>query len=109
MNKKLYNAMNWREIEGILYGDLAHPETILGAHTSGRKTIVQAYVPGAEKVELLTGGSTVLMEEMDSSFFAAFLETKGKPYDFRIFLKDGKVKTEYLNEKRVPAAELEDL
>ncbi len=26
-----------------------------------------------------------------------------------IFLKDGKVKTEYLNEKRVPAAELEDL
>ena len=90
MNKKLYNAMNWREIEGILYGDLAHPETILGAHTSGRKTIVQAYVPGAEKVELLTGGSTVLMEEMDSSFFAAFLEAKGKPYDFRIFLKGGK-------------------
>ena len=90
MNKKLYNAMNWREIEGILYGDLAHPETILGAHVSGRKMIVQAYAPGAEKVELLVGGNAVPMEEMDSAFFAAFLEEKGKPYDLRITLKDGK-------------------
>ena len=26
-----------------------------------------------------------------------------------IFLKDGLVKTEYMNEKRIPAADLEDL
>ncbi len=111
MNRKLYNAMNWREIEGILYGDSAHPETVLGAHAHGRKIIVQAYAPGADKVELISGEETVSMEEMDNSFYAAFLEKKDPDYRLRISLPGGEdleLRDPYSFALQLPEAFLKD-
>ncbi len=89
MNKRLYNAMNWREIEGILYGDLPHPEAVLGIHPHGKRFLVQAYVPGAKQLMLLQGESSFRMEEMDRGFFAAFLDKAKESYRYRITLEDG--------------------
>ncbi len=89
MNKRLYNAMNWREIEGVLYGDLPHPEKLLGVHPHGKRAIVQAYMPGAAQLVLLHEKGETPMEEMDTGFFAAFLEDAKADYRFRISMQSG--------------------
>ncbi|MBQ9437932.1 MAG: hypothetical protein IJU50_06330, partial [Lachnospiraceae bacterium] len=89
MNKKLYNAMNWRQIEAVLYGDLSHPEEVLGPHPYGKKTILQAYFPGAEKVSVLQGKNEVQMEEMDNSFYASFLDNPNISYQYKLNLGNG--------------------
>ena len=32
MDKKLYDLMDWAEIEAIVYSEHDHPETVLGVH-----------------------------------------------------------------------------
>ncbi len=84
MNKKLYNLMDWAAIEEIVYGECVRPSDILGAHTVGKSTLVQAFFPGAESVVIYlygedgTRGKTVKDEihmEMadEAGFFAALL------------------------------------
>ncbi len=89
MNKKLYNLMDWAEIEAIVYGECENPGEILGPHTVGKSTLVQAFFPDAKKVSLYIDGKEsqkgktvkeeVKMEKVDDAgFFAALLTGKDR-------------------------------
>ena len=89
MNKKLYNLMDWAGIEEIVYGEAAHPEKLLGAHTVGASTLVQAFFPGSKSVSLYIYGKDtekgrrfkeeVKMEQADEAgFYAVLLSGKNR-------------------------------
>ncbi len=89
MNKKLYNLMNWADIEEIVYGEAAHPERLLGSHNEGRNSLIQCFFPGASNVSLCitasdnSKGKTVKEEikmEMadENGYFAALIPGKNR-------------------------------
>ncbi|MBR1471122.1 MAG: 1,4-alpha-glucan branching enzyme [Lachnospiraceae bacterium] len=94
MNKKLYALMDWAKIEEIVYGECDRPCDFLGAHTAGRQTLIQAFLPGAESVSVYLDGaegakgrtvkSEIVMEKADEAgFFACVLPgTDQKKYRF---------------------------
>ena len=92
MTNKLYKLMNWPQIEEIIYSECDNPHALLGPHKSGMQTLIQAYFPGAEKVEIRwngvgTGaasetlwGKNLKMELADEDgYFAALVPAKGLP------------------------------
>lgn len=106
MNKKLYNLMDWAAIEEIVYGESVHPEEILGVHTRGKNSLVQAFFPGAEKVTLklaetksigLKDVKEVKMEEADEAgFFATLIPGTVKAgYTYQVSYPDKKKAVEY--------------
>ena len=40
MNKKLYDLMNWPEIEGVVYSDTKHPKKLLGGHMTSKGFLI---------------------------------------------------------------------
>lgn len=97
MNNKLYKLMNWPVIEEIIYSESDNPHGILGPHIVGNQTLVQAFFPGAQKVNLhiKDSGSVHKMEMADEDgFFAVLLAGKniGK-YNYEVFYKDNVSKT----------------
>lgn len=92
MNNKLYKLMNWPVIEEIIYSESDNPHGTLGPHIVGNQTLVQAFFPGAEKVNLHIKDTKVVhkMEMADEDgFFAVLLAGKniGK-YNYEVFYKD---------------------
>ncbi len=98
MRDKLYDLMNWREIEGILYADLDKPRTILGPSTTRNGIVIQTFAPDAVKVEVIFDESknVYLMQEMDDYFFAALLPKKETGlYQIKSYYVDDKVNLIY--------------
>lgn len=93
MTNKLYKLMNWPAIEEIIYSESDCPQKLLGAHSVGSQTLIQAYFPEAVKAELLfdNGHAAVGMELADEDgFFAALLPQKTVPrYSYRVTTKGG--------------------
>ncbi len=50
MDKKLYDLMNWPEIEGVVYSECDNPRDLLGGHVMGSGFVVQAYNPQAKQM-----------------------------------------------------------
>ena len=94
MNKKLYALMDWAKIEEVVYGECDRPCEFLGSHVVGRQTLVQAFLPGAESVDLYLEGADgakgrtvkaeVPMEKADEAgFFVCVLTgAEKKAYHF---------------------------
>ena len=78
MNKKLYELMNWPEIEGIVYSDTDHPKKMLGQHIVKGGVLVQSFHPGAVKAVLkMKDGTKHRMEQVDEEgFFAVLVNSK---------------------------------
>ncbi|MBQ9361140.1 MAG: 1,4-alpha-glucan branching enzyme [Lachnospiraceae bacterium] len=99
MTKKLYNLMDWAEIEAVTYAEEDHPKAVLGAHpVRGGQTLVTAYKPGATEVSVKVKGSrsAVKMELADEDgYFAALVKNK-EPFEYELEVKDkdGKTVTE---------------
>lgn len=95
MNNKLYKLMNWPAIEEIIYSEADNPHALLGPHTVGNNTLVQAYFPGAKKVILqkLDDMTEKEMETADEDGFFALLITGKKlgAYRYVVTLSDGNV------------------
>lgn len=96
MTKKQYAKMDWEAIESIVYSDNAHPFEVLAPQKSGKDTLIQAFLPFAEKVEVILEGkedSAVEMEQVDEEgFFAVFVPgTSKKSYCYKVTTKDGDV------------------
>ena len=53
MTDKLYELMNWPQIEEIIYSECDNPHELLGPHRVGNHTLVQAFFPQAEEVSLV--------------------------------------------------------
>ena len=93
MKAKLYDLMNWAQIEGIVYSEEDRPGTILGPHAVGNSTLYQAFFPDAKKVTLMLEDKEkrVAMELADEEgFFAATVAGKKVgPYSYEVVTKDG--------------------
>lgn len=93
MDKKLYDLMDWAEIEAIVYSEHDHPEQILGAHKVHSNVLIQAFLPDAESVLIKNDkdGKLYPMEEADEAgFFAALLpQRKVQFYELHAKYADG--------------------
>ena len=79
MDKKLYDLMDWAEIEAIVYSEHDHPEKILGPHKVRGGILIQAFLPGAKNVFVKhkRDGKLYQMELADEAgFFALLLSGK---------------------------------
>ena len=85
MNKKLYELMNWPEIEGIVYSDVAHPKKLLGQHAVKGGQLIQSFHPGAVNAYVVErGGSRHKMEQVDEEGFFAVLIPGKNPVDYTL-------------------------
>lgn len=94
MNSKNYNAMNWEEVESIIYADCSNPFSVLGVHKSGKNKLIQTFFADAESVEAVfecNGEAKNIKLEMvdESGFFAEFFSFDYSSYYFNV-KKDGK-------------------
>ncbi len=46
MSDKLYELMDWPEIEAVVYSEEYAPREILGPHVTGDGVLVQCFFPG---------------------------------------------------------------
>ena len=97
MTNKLYKLMNWPAIEEVIYSEASDPHAILGPHISGTGTLLQTFVPGAERVQVqfLADMSEIDMEMADEDgFFAIWLPKKRiGAYQYIITYPDGNMET----------------
>lgn len=76
MNEKLYDAMDWARIEGLVYSEEDNPHEFLGATKTEDGILVQAYIPTALSVTVkVTGSGNEYPMDMEDEcgFFAAML------------------------------------
>lgn len=94
MDKKLYDLMDWAEIETIVYSEHDHPESVLGPHKVRNGILIQAFLPNAKAVFVRNkkDGKLHQMEEADEAgFFAVLLSgRKIQPYDLLVKYSDGR-------------------
>lgn len=114
MDKKLYDLMDWAEIEAIVYSEHDHPETVLGAHKVKGGILVQAFFPGAKTVfvKRKKDGRLYQMEEADEAGFFAVLMPGRKIYSYELIVKseDGSesiYEDAYLYSVTIPQKELQ--
>lgn len=89
MNKKLYDAMDWARIEGLVYSEEDDPHSFLGAARTDDGILVQAYIPAAKAVtvRLTSSGDEYPMDlEDESGFFAICLPGRKIP-DYRLLVE----------------------
>ena len=50
MEEKLYDYMDWAEIEAVVYSEENHPRDILGPRVTEDGVLIQAFFPGATQI-----------------------------------------------------------
>ncbi len=99
MNKKLYDLMDWAEIETIVYSEHDHPEQVLGAHKVSGGILVQVFMPNVTSifVKSFEDGKLYRMSEADEAGFFSVLVPGKKIFPYVVIAKfsDGKEKTFY--------------
>ena len=82
MSDKLYELMDWPEIEAVVYSEEYAPREILGPHVTGDGVLVQCFFPGADKVTVKTtkdGKEYLMSKEDDAGYFAVLLNGRKIP------------------------------
>ena len=105
MNSKLYNLMNWPEIEGIVYSDTDSPQELLGGHLLKEGFLVQAFRPDACEMRVRLDGKdkTYIMEKVDEAGYFAALIPGRKKHTYTLISEDirGKIE-EYQDDYAFP-------
>ncbi|MGI5989554.1 MAG: GlgB N-terminal domain-containing protein [Lachnospiraceae bacterium] len=98
MDRKLYEMMNWPEIEAIAYAECQNPEKLLGGHKVRGGYLIQAFWPDAVTMSVKADGRITEMEKTDESgwFAALFPDKKEMKYTLIREDKNGK-QTEFLD------------
>ena len=92
MEKKLYDLMNWPEIEAIVYSECDNPHNLLGPHVTEDGVLIQAFFPDASAAVIKTGAKKSYPMELmdDAGYFAALLPLKTAPkYSILVTYQDG--------------------
>lgn len=91
MDEKLYDLCDWAEIEAVVYSEHDNPHSLLGAHVTDDGILINAFIPGAEKVTVLAKNKRFPMELADDAgFFAALIPGKKKvAYKLEVQYEDG--------------------
>lgn len=78
MDKKLYDLMNWPDIEGIIYSDGCNPKNLLGTHSVKGGILIQSFYPAAIGATVKAAdGKTYEMEMADEEgYFAVLIPVK---------------------------------
>lgn len=94
MEKKLYDLMNWPEIEGVIYSECVHPKAILGMHAAGGNMLIQTFNPFAKKAYILPkdGSAKIKMTVADEEGFFAALVPGRKKFAYSYIFEDEKGK-----------------
>ena len=82
MSDKLYDLMDWAEIEAVVYSEEDHPKRILGPRITDDGVLIQCFFPGAKKVDVKTLRDNRLYEmelEDEAGYFALLLRGKSIP------------------------------
>ena len=81
MADKLYDMMDWAEIEAVQYSEEKYPRNILGPRVTPEGILIQCFFPEEEKVSLRTLSDRKLhaMTEEDGGYFAILLPGKKIP------------------------------
>lgn len=94
MSELLYGMMNWPVIEGIEYTDIDNPSDVLGQTVTEHGVLIQAFLPGADKAEVKTGGKYYEMQRMDEAGFFAGLVDGKKALNYKLAVTYGEEKIE---------------
>lgn len=81
MSGKLYNLMNWPDIEGVVYSECDAPYELLGGHLCKDGFLIQAFRPDAVEMSVKVEGrqKSYPMEKVDEAgYFAALIPVKKK-------------------------------
>ncbi len=93
MEKLLYDKMDWAEIEAVVYSEEDRPLDFLGPHIHEEGILIQAFLPGADKVSVkdVKTGTLYPMEMADEEGFFAVLVNKKKIFKYVYVVTYGKV------------------
>ncbi|MBR0397400.1 MAG: 1,4-alpha-glucan branching enzyme [Eubacterium sp.] len=91
MKKALYELLDFPEIEAVIYSEEDQPRSILGPRMTDDGVLVQAYVPGEEKLQIRTldDGKRHKMELVDESGFFAVLLPGSEIPPYELIRKSG--------------------
>ncbi len=89
--KTVYDYMDWRRIEAIVYGEEASPRDALAPRITPDGVLIQGFFPNAASVTVKAGRKDYAMEKEDEAgFFAALLPLRKLPsYTFTVTFADG--------------------
>lgn len=76
MSDKLYELMDWPEIETVVYSEESSPRNILGPRVTDAGVLIQCFFPDKEKVSVKTlsdGSIFQMIQEDEAGFFACLL------------------------------------
>lgn len=91
MNERLYNLMDWAEIEAVTYAETDNPHSLLGAQVTDEGILIQTFVPTAAAISVVCGKKTYPMElEDEAGFFAALIPGERIPsYTLQVTFDSG--------------------
>ena len=99
LEEMVYEAMDWIDIEGIVYSEEDNPHRILGPHVIEEGILIQTYLPQAEQVwvkNVRTGKKEQMFLEDETGFFATIIKGKRIPkYTYVIKNKNGEEYEQY--------------
>ena len=90
MSEKVYDLMNWADVEEIEYSESQNPKGILGPHKIDGGTMVQVYLPHAVSVNLMWEREIQPMEAADNEgFFALWVPAADFDYQLEVTYDNG--------------------
>ena len=99
MSEKLYDMMDWPEIEAVVYSEESEPKNILGPRKTEEGILIQCFLPGAKQVKVLLGRGKPEYEmelQDEAGFFSVLIPGSKIPkYKYEAVYGDGKRKKFY--------------
>ena len=90
---KLFDLMNWADVDSVVYSEEDNPHSILGPHIIKEGILIQAFIPAAKKITVRVEGKKKAYEmtlEDEEGFYAALIPGKKIPqYTLDITFADG--------------------
>ncbi len=84
MNEKLYDLMNWADVEEVTYAESTNPRRILGPRMTEEGLLIQAYLPTAKAITVKLSGKNYPMDQEDESGFFAVLIPGKKTWEKKL-------------------------
>lgn len=94
MESRIYDLMDWAEIEAVVYAEEDSPRKVLGPQVLPEGVLIRAFFPGEENVSVKTASGDVvpMVLEDEAGYFAVMLDRKKIPdYTYVILHEDGTV------------------
>lgn len=86
MADKVYEYMDWPEIEAVVYGEEASPRDVMSPRLTTDGILIQGYFADADQAEVLIGKNSYKMEKQDDAgYFAVLIPGRKIPlYQYRV-------------------------